>query len=385
MSYFIQAPAPQIVTQVPFSTIPAANVPTEEAAEPGYIQAQGHVGGWIRVLKFLCITTIIFCAFTFLFAGLTIYKNGETVESGLDFESRLFLMTPMVIPLAFMFFGDVTQFATMRYNVTTNLNGKLVNESNNGRKVTREVFSGLMYPSIITITLFICYVASFSIFFAYGTPRCVTESVNENKELYYIAHKGACHIYNYEPMKMILAGLILTQTVLLMFYFYKSMPVDRRKQAGSLAEEMGGKARKGVSAAPGAMVGAGRKAGAMADTGRRAIMKQAEKQRLKMQQRAQARAQQQRVANSQVAQDSTTAAKKRNAAQRIKSLASRQRAKIANSSVTAAKKGNAAQRFKTLANRYRQQRANSSQYQQKQKLGKQHSVKMPPSVRLTRR
>ena len=410
-----------VTTQAPIFAMPAGmGVPTqamaEEAGEAIYSKATGYVGGWVRNLKLLCITTIIFCVFTFLFAGLTVYSNGETVEYGLDFESRSFVITPMIIPLVFIFFANVRQFATTRYNRAQNLDGQMVNEGNNGRRVTREVFSSLVYPSIISLVIFVCYITSFSLFFAYGTPRCATESLNENREWYYLLHKGACAVYNWGFLKLLLAGLIVTQTGLLMFYFYKSMPVDRRKQAGSLAEKMGGKAARAARAVPGAVVGAssaaagvgsaavgaGRRAsGRATERARGAIREQATQRRQQRQQRQQ---QQQRVASSGVAQQLTTAANKKRAAERAKGMATRfkqqqqQQQRVASSGVAqrltaTANKRRAAERAKGMATRFKQQqprplspRALQSAQNARRATPRPRPTVSPPSpVKLTRR
>ena len=138
--------------------------------ESNYSKRTGYVGGWVRNLKFLCMNTIIFCVFAFIFSGLSVYKDGEKVNSGLDFESRSFVMTPIIIPLFFIFFANVEQFATTRYNRAQNLDGQMVNKVN-GRRVTTGVFSSLAYPSIVSITLFACYIASFSLFLEVFQPQ----------------------------------------------------------------------------------------------------------------------------------------------------------------------------------------------------------------------
>ena len=213
--------------------------------KPKYSEATGYVSSWVRNIRFLCATTIIFSLFAFLFAGLTIYSSdGETIEPPLDFESRSFVLTPTILPIIFLFFGSVQQFATARYNQERNLSGKLKLQTANGRKVTREVFDSIMYPGIVSIVLFGCYIASFSLFFAYGAPRCPTESLIKNEGWIYLAHKGACHVYNLGFLKLLLAVLIVAQTGLLMFYFYKSMAMDQKRNAGKLAKQMGGKAKE---------------------------------------------------------------------------------------------------------------------------------------------
>lgn len=187
----------------------------------------GSVGKWHTTLKTLCIATFFFSVFSLLFASLTLYSSdGNVIERTLDFDSMTFLLTPCIASLLFLIFGSSTHFSTMRVNSQKNYQGKWVKQTENGGKIIKRVFDNKWVAITVTIVLYLCYITSFSLFFAYGTPRCATESLNNNTEFIYLLHKIACSIYNIGFMKMLLSLLILIQTGMLAFYLYKSMPID---------------------------------------------------------------------------------------------------------------------------------------------------------------
>ncbi len=221
-----------------------------EPNEPIYNEVSGYVNRWLSSLKFLCITTIIFSLFSLLFAGLTVYTSeGGVVETHLDFESRSFLLTPIIMPIIFLYANYILNIKwsddDARFNRARNRSGRMVNKKG-GRIVTREVFAGWKFPTVVTIVLFACYIASFSLFFAYGTPRCATESLNNNQGEIYVLHKGACEVYNLGFIKLLLSFLIVAQTVAIMFYFYNSLNMQARNNVTKRAQNLGSASAKKV-------------------------------------------------------------------------------------------------------------------------------------------
>lgn len=140
-----------------------------------------------------------------MFAGLTVYNSeGGQVETYLDFDSRLFMLTPIILPILFLLSAKESGFV-----------------SDNGR--------GGVTRLIVTIGLFACYIASFAMFFAFATPRCATESLN-NQGWYVLPVSLVCHIYNLGFVKLLLSLLIVAQTGLIMFYLYNSFENKTRNR-----------------------------------------------------------------------------------------------------------------------------------------------------------
>lgn len=243
-----------------FSThTPVAN-PVQQAnkEENKLTQAKSFVDSWFSLLKIISYTTLFFCIFSVLFATLDVYdSDGNVVKNKIEFEAAQFLFTPAIIPVLFILFASAEQFSITQKNQRKNLTGRYSNKDNKGRDIVKKVFDGLVFPSVVTLAVYVCYATSFSLFFSYAGPRCASESLDKNDSLIYLLHKFACMIYNFPFTQLLLSILIAGQTIVLGYYFFKSMPLASRTNAGKFANNT----RKG----------AGRRALALKDTTGRGV------------------------------------------------------------------------------------------------------------------
>lgn len=214
------------------------------AVENNIRMEKSFVGKWFFALRVVCICTFVFTVFALLFSFLNEYdEKGKKTKDGTTLESlegaTLFLFgLPIVFPLFVVFFFKAESFAEERFNRGRNRSGD-TKSFINGKGVTRMVFGNWYWAGAVTISVWLCFIFSFSVFFSYGIPRCKKENKEFNEGWLALPSKFACEIaFRFGFVQFIIAVIIVVGTIALWYMFYWSMPMperNKRRQGASNA------------------------------------------------------------------------------------------------------------------------------------------------------
>ena len=204
----------------------------------GPVKIEGYVNKWFFVLKTMCLATLFFVGISITMARLDEYDSeGKIVKEGLSLsdlpkvDNLLKFGTPSIIALVILLVFKPSYFKREMYNVTIGMDGQRTGAG----EVSKEVFSSVAYAGSITFTVVLAWMWGFSMFFE-STKKC--KFYDDNKQEDIIDNLSFCGIYNTfgESVKLVFSVIIIFQISMLIYRFYKSMPLGSRRAANNQAK-----------------------------------------------------------------------------------------------------------------------------------------------------
>jgi len=165
-------------------------------------------------------------------------SEGKIVKEGLSLsdlpkvDNLLKFGTPSIIALVILLVFKPSYFKREMYNVTIGMDGKRTGAG----EVSKEVFSSVAYAGSITFAVVLAWMWGFSMFFE-STKKC--KFYDDNKQEDIIDNLSFCGIYNTfgESVKLVFSVIIVFQISILIYRFYKSMPLGSRRAVNNKAKQ----------------------------------------------------------------------------------------------------------------------------------------------------